>query len=137
MKIVEQPFGGRRDREALSCRIADELVSLVQDSAVFPHPRYERALVRGVPRDRLRKRQALRVLLEALSAEQFRADRLFEFGKVGRTTRTPQTAECLQSHPSLTWARGRARQSRKYLETTLRSSANHFLRSEDTFSKAF
>src|ERR1700719_3981344 len=99
MEIIEQPFGGRCDREALSCRIADELVSLVQDSAVFPHPRYERALVRGIPRDGLRKRQALRVLLEPLSAEQFRADRLFEFGKVGRTTRAPQTAKYLQSRP--------------------------------------
>jgi hypothetical protein len=48
----------------------------------------------------LRRRQALRVLLEPLGAEKFRPDRLFELREVDRRAVTLQAPEDLQSRPS-------------------------------------
>jgi hypothetical protein len=100
VEIVEQPFSGGRDRAMLARRVADQRVRLVQDATIFSYPWSERALVRGILRDRLCGRQALRMLLEPFGAEQFRPDRLLELREVDRPAGTRQPTEDLHCRPS-------------------------------------
>ena len=77
MKVVDQPLGRGRDGAFLADCDGDGAIRFEQDPAVFPQPCRQPSSGGRPRRDRLRSSEALGMLLEALDAEQFRADRLF------------------------------------------------------------
>ena len=73
--VVDQPFGRRRDGAALIDRAGDHAVGMRADTAPLSASRPAKWMAPGRPRrDRLRDREASRVLFEALDAEQLCAN---------------------------------------------------------------
>ena len=79
MKIIKKPFRRRGDRSVGRGRPEDGAIGRGEDSAIVAKPLGDRAALLRVGCDALRHRQALRVLLEPLDTENFRAD-----GRLGR-----------------------------------------------------
>jgi hypothetical protein len=90
--VVEQPLGGRRDRPALPDRAGDGAIGVEQDRFVLLHPHGERPPAPRARGDRLRRCEALGMLLETLDAEELLADRLFVVPWRG-LRRAPERAE--------------------------------------------
>ena len=80
MKVFDQPFSRGRDGTFLTNCDGDRAIRVEQNPTVFPQPcRQSPSSVRP-RRDRLGAGEALSMLLEALDAEQFRANPLFGVG---------------------------------------------------------
>ncbi len=77
VKVVDQPLGRWRDEPFLTDGLGDRAIRLEQHPAVVPEPCRQRPTGSGPWRDALSSREALGMLLEALDAEELRADRLF------------------------------------------------------------
>ena len=91
MEVIEEPFGGGRHRPAGIDGRRNRTIGLQQHALVVAQTRDER-LARGQRgMDGLAGRQALRVLLEPLDAEQFAADGVFVFPN-GSGSRAPEGA---------------------------------------------
>ena len=81
VKIVEEPFGGGRNALLELNRVGRGAVIFQQSPAVFQDARKQRpARTRIRIHHFLRPRQAFGVLLQALDAEKFSANRLFQSG---------------------------------------------------------
>ena len=76
VKIVDQPLGGGCDRAFLADRGCDRSIGIEQDPPVFPQPCRQPPPGLRLRGDRLRGREALGMLFEALGAEQFGANQL-------------------------------------------------------------
>jgi hypothetical protein len=74
VKIVDQPFRRRRDRTVLVGRLRQRAIGTEQDLAIVAQPGGERVPGSRSWRDPLCGREGLRVLFEALDAEEFGAD---------------------------------------------------------------
>ena len=72
--VVDQPFGRRRDGAALVDRSGDRAVGVEQYGSVVGEPVGQRMTPGRLRRDRLRDREASRVLLQAFDAEQLLAN---------------------------------------------------------------
>ena len=75
MKIVDQPLGGGSDWIVILGRLRDGAIRVKQGPVVVSEPLGKRSTDPRSLHDALRGRQALGMLLEALSAEQLRSDR--------------------------------------------------------------
>jgi hypothetical protein len=82
MKVVDQPFGRRRDGPAFSDRIDECSVTLEQFATIIFQSRQQQRATPGFDGLML-SGQGARVLLEAFDAEQFFPDGLF-IRRVGR-----------------------------------------------------
>ena len=76
MIVVDQPFRRRRDRAALVDRLGDRAIGVEQHRRVVGEPARQRMALGRLRRHRLRDREAPRVLLEALDAEELFANGL-------------------------------------------------------------
>src|SRR5688500_4103011 len=89
---VEQPLGGRRDGPPLADRACNGAVRPEQYRLVFLKAHGERAPAHRSCGDGLSRRQAFGMLLKALDAEEFLADRLFAIPRYG-LRRVPEGAQ--------------------------------------------
>src|SRR5258708_19954154 len=71
-KIIEQPFGGRRDRAIVANRLTDAQIRITQGCAVVFEPDRQLALAARFWRHRLRGGETLGMLLEPPYAQQSR-----------------------------------------------------------------
>ena len=105
--IVEQPFGGRHDgASALKLRRAGA-VSGQKSGRVGVQSLLERQHARRAPRDRLRRRKALRMLLQPLDAEKLLAHGLAVVPRRGGGLRK-NAAQKLSHVPLSGWEAGAA-----------------------------
>ena len=89
--VIDQPFGSGGDRAAVGHRRDDGAICREQGRLIVPEPHAERAAGRSAPGDLLCGREACRVLLETLDAEELCAQQLAIVpGRIGRTP--PQDA---------------------------------------------
>ena len=77
VKIIDQPFGRRRDRALLADCPRDIPIGVKQYSPIVAHARRHRASASRPIGDALRNRQRLAMLLEPLDAEQLSSNRFF------------------------------------------------------------
>ena len=77
VKVVDQPLGRRGDDAFFTDGRGDGAIRGEQHPAVVPEPCRQRSTRPGLRRNALGRRQTLGMLLQALDAEQFAADRLF------------------------------------------------------------
>jgi hypothetical protein len=77
MKIVEQPFGGRREGAPVARGIGNDSVGLGEDFCVLRKPPRYRPAGGGTRHDLLGRSEALCMGLKTLDAEKLRADRFF------------------------------------------------------------
>ena len=82
MEVVNEPFGGRRDRSFVLDRPGQNAIRLDQRSAVLGDPRADGAAGTRFASDRLGGRQRLAVLLQAFDAEQLGDDGFVEPGRL-------------------------------------------------------
>ena len=75
MIVVDQPFGRRGDRAPLVDRLGDGAIGIEQHRSVVGEPTRQRMALGRLRCDGLRDREAPRVLLQALDAEEFFANR--------------------------------------------------------------
>ena len=80
VEVVDEPFGGRRDRPFVLDRAGQDAVRLQQDAAVLGDAGPDGVSPTGRVGDRLGGGEGLRVLLQPLHAEELGEDRLFELG---------------------------------------------------------
>jgi len=78
VKIVDEPFRGRRDGALLADGAADRAIGLAQDTAVVVDALQQAMPARRAAPHGLGGGQALRVLLEPLDAEELRPNRLLD-----------------------------------------------------------
>jgi len=76
--VIDEPLGCRGDWLILARGLGDGTVRLEQHPAVVSQPRRERPAPLGSGRHRLCCGEAFGMLLQALDAEELRADRLFQ-----------------------------------------------------------
>ena len=119
VEVVDEPFGGRRDRALVLDRTGQCAVGGEQDPPVLGDAGPERAPRRGSLGDRLGGGERRGVLLEALDAEQLRDDRLGVVEDAGRPADRSAHAE----RP------GPQRLDRSHLESIIRAASR--LRSQD------
>ena len=72
--VVDQPFSRWRDGAALIDRFGYHAIGVEQYGAIVGEPAGQRVALDRLRRDRLRDREASRVLLQALDAEQLRTN---------------------------------------------------------------
>jgi hypothetical protein len=78
VKVVDEPLGGWRDRPFVLDRTGQAAVGRNQDSLVFSDAGPDDVSPARVVGDPLGGRERLRVLLQAIDAEELRDDGLFE-----------------------------------------------------------
>jgi len=87
VKVVDEPFCGRRDHTLFADGTADRAIRLAQDPTVVMDARQEAAPARRVVHDGLGGGEALGVLLEPLDPEELRPNRLLDAYPVPFTIR--------------------------------------------------
>ena len=107
--VVEQPFGGRRDRAALADCVRDRAIGVEQGRFVLLQAGGERPPARRLRGDDLGHRETLRMLLEPLDAEELLADGLFAVPRRS-LRRSPEraTEHRSQSGPPAASVRGKS-----------------------------
>ena len=76
MVVVDQPFGGRGDRALLANRLGDCAIGVEQHRFVVDESTRQRIALGRLRRDGLRGREAPRVFLQPLHAEELCANRV-------------------------------------------------------------
>ncbi len=80
VKVVDQPFRGRRDRPFVLDRTGQDAIRLQQDAAVLGDTRSDGVSPTRRVGDHLGGGESPRMLLQPLDAEELGKDRLFRFG---------------------------------------------------------
>ncbi len=88
VKVVDEPFGGRRDRSFFADRVGDGPVRLEEDAGVFVDPWRDPPTASAAGGDPLRHGKAFRVLLETLDTEELCSDGFFAVGEHTHRRRT-------------------------------------------------